>query len=85
MNTVYGYAIKFTAVPAKGFDGERTYRSCYTITDPKNELVECVEGTVEHDHKGDALVEAQMMGERRLSSIDLFGMHHLYQQSWSTT
>jgi hypothetical protein len=85
MNAVHGYAIKFSAVPAKGFDGEKIYRSSYTITGPENELIESVEGTVEHELRGDALVEAQIMGERRLSSIDLLGAHHVYHQSWSMT
>jgi len=85
MDTLHGYTITFAAVPAIGFDGEEVYRSSYAITGPSNDLVESVQGDVEHVAKSDALDEAQMMGERRLSSLELYGIHHIYHQSWSAS
>ncbi len=81
MDTLHGYTITFSAVPAKGFDGARIYRSNYSITGPGNDLVESALGNVEHDLKSDALDEAQMMGERRLSSLALDGAHHIFHPS----
>jgi len=85
MHTMHGYTITFAAVPAKGFDGEDIYRSSYTITGPGNDLVESIQGGVEYIMKSDAVDEAQMMGERRLTSLALYGVHHIYHQSWSAS
>jgi hypothetical protein len=85
MKDMHGYEITFAAVVAKGFDGEKVYRSSYTITGPGKELVESIQGSVEHEMKSDALDEAQVMGERRLSSLATFGVHHTYHQSWSNS
>ena len=85
MKNMNGYAITFSAVPAKGFDGEKIYRSSYIITGPGKELVESIQGGTEHEMKSDALDEAQMMGERRLTSLATYGVHHSYHQSWTTS
>ena len=84
MNILRGYTINFAAVPEKGLDGEEVYRSRYTITGPSEDLVESVQGD-EHASKGDALDEAQVMSERRLSGLALYGVHHIYHQSWNAS
>lgn len=85
MHSMRGYEITFGSVPVKGFDGEKGFRSSYTITGPGNELVESIQGGVEHEMQGDALDEAQIMGERRLSSLATFGVHRTCHPSWSTS
>ena len=85
MDILHGYTITFAAVPAIGFDGEEVYRSSSSITGPSDDLVESIQGGVEHATKSDALDEAQLMGERRLSSLALYGVHHIYHQSWSAS
>jgi hypothetical protein len=85
MHAMHGYTITFAAVPAKRFDGEDVYRSRYTITGPGNDQVESILGSVEHFTKDGALDQAQMMGQRRLSSLALHGVHHIYHQSWSAS
>jgi hypothetical protein len=85
MHSKHTYEITFGTVSAKGFDGERVFRSSYIITGPGNELVESIQGSIEHELQSDALEEAQIMGERRLSSLATFGVHHTYHQSWSTS
>lgn len=74
MKDMHGYAITFAAVPATGPDGQMVYRSNYTITNPAHELVESIHGSVEHRVKNDALDEAQVMGERHLSSLAEHGV-----------
>jgi hypothetical protein len=74
MRDMRGYAITFAAVLATGPDGLMVYRSNYTITDPANELVESIHGSVEHRIKNDALDEAQVLSERHLSSLAEHGV-----------
>ena len=84
MKTLHGYVITFSAIPTKGFDGEDVYRSSYAITAPDEALIESIEGSVEHASKGDALDEAQVMGERRLSSLVADGVYLTAQPAWSS-
>ena len=84
MKTLHGYTITFSAIPVKGSDGEEVYRSSYAITAPDEALLESTQGSVEHANKGDALDEAQVMGERRLSSLVAEGGPVIAQPAWST-
>ncbi|MEO8779394.1 MAG: hypothetical protein ABI389_12090 [Rhodanobacter sp.] len=83
MKAMHGYAITFSAIPMKGFDGEDGYRSSYAITAPDGALIESIQGSVEHASKGDALDEAQVLGERRLSSLAADGVYPVTEPSWS--
>ena len=83
MPSMDNYEISFGIVPVKGFDGDKVFLSSYTITGPNKEWVESVQGSVEHEMQSDALDEAQIMGERRLSSLETFGVHRTYHPSWS--
>jgi hypothetical protein len=85
MPSMHDYEITFGTVPVKGFDGEKVFLSRYTITGPKHEHVESVQGTVEHEMRSDALDEAQIMGERRLSSLATFWVQRTYHPSSSTS
>lgn len=85
MHSMDNYEISFATVPTEGFDGEKVFLSSYTITGSHKERVESVQGTVEHEMQSDALDEAQIMGERRLSSLVTFGVHRTYHQSWSNS
>jgi hypothetical protein len=85
MKEMHGYAITFSTVATKGFGGEKVYLSSYSITGPADELVESIQGSVQHERKEDALDEAQVMGERRLSSLAAYGPHRTYHQSWSAS
>lgn len=85
MKTLHGYAITFSAIPMKGFDGEDVYRSRYAISAPDEALLESMQGSVEHASKGDALDEAQVMGERRLSSLVADGVPVTAQPAWSAS
>ena len=83
MKTLHGYAITFSAIPMRGFEGEDVYRSYYAIRAPDEALIESIQGSVEHASKGDALDEAQVMGERRLSSLAADGVYLVTDPSWS--
>ena len=85
MKTLHGYAITFSAIPMKGFEGEEVYRSNYAIRAPDEALIESIQGSVEHASKGDALDEAQVMGERRLSSLVADGVPAAAQPTCSTS
>ncbi|MEO8998461.1 MAG: hypothetical protein ABI227_08735 [Rhodanobacter sp.] len=83
MKTLLGYAITFSAIATKDFEGEDVYRSSYAINAPDEALIESSQGSVEHASRGDALDEAQVMGERRLSSLASDGAYRVAQPSWS--
>lgn len=85
MKTMHGYAITFSAIPTQGVDGENLYRSSYAITAPDEALLESIQGNVEHASKGDALDEAQLLGERRLSNLVADGVPVSAQPGWSTS
>jgi hypothetical protein len=85
MHSMDNYEISFGTVPTKGFDGEKVFLSSYTITGPHKEWVESVQGSVEHEMQSDALDEAQIMGERRLVSLETFGVHRTYHHSWNNS
>jgi hypothetical protein len=84
-NYVTRSAINFSAIPTKDLDGENVHRSSYTITAPDEALIESTQGSVEHANKGDALDQAQVIGERRFSSLVADCVPVPTQPAWSTS
>lgn len=83
MKALHGYTITFSAIVTKGFAGEDVYRSSYAITAPDEALIESIQGSVEHANRDDALDEAQVLGERHLSSLAADGAYRVAQPSRS--
>jgi hypothetical protein len=85
MKIMHGYAITFSLVPSKGFDGEKVYRSSYFITGPRDERIDSTQDSVQHEKKEGVPNREQLHGERRLSSMAAYRANLNYKSSWSAS